>query len=294
MIIDSHAHYAYPRFDAEIPYLCETDGKWDVRRAGREQLIKEMRESNIVGFIEPSIGFDAIPAQLETVKMHSEYMWAALGVHPTRCFSTAWANRKRVAEMAERENIIAIGETGLDYHYSRKEQHRLRQIMWFIYQIRLADRLRLPLVLHIRMADRDALRILRMNKKRLHGGVVHCFGGDSALAKQYETLGFAVGIGGKLLSDNEQGRALSDTVRNAPLSTLLVETDAPYVIPETRDIPCGANQRKKLCNSSFILPAVIRRIAELRGEPCEAVEKAIYENTVRVFGLKDTVENGND
>lgn len=77
---------------------------------------------------------------------------------------------ERVKGYSKSEGVIAIGETGLDYHYERREQHRLKQKIWFLWQIRLADKLGLPLILHIRMADEDAIRILRRNKKKLHGG----------------------------------------------------------------------------------------------------------------------------
>ncbi len=292
MIIDSHAHYAHPKFGTEFPYLCEEDGKWTVRHGTRDQLLAEMQENGITGFIEPSIGFDDIDRQMALVDANKACMWAAMGVHPTRCIRTLGKNRARLRQRAEQARadgaeIVAIGETGLDYHYPRREQHRLRQKRWFVHQIKLADHLGLPLVLHVRDADGDALRLLRRHCAKLHGGVIHCFHGDLPTAEAYISLGYALGIGGKLLWDDEEGRRLSETVRQVPLSALLVETDAPFVFPDMGDGVAGKNQRKKLCNTSLILPAVIRRIAELRGEPRETVEETIYQNTIRVFGLTE-------
>ena len=152
---------------------------------------------------------------------------------------------------------------------------------WFIYQINLAHRLQLPLVLHIRKADRDGLAILRLFKKKLHGGVAHCFTGDSKVAKKYIDLGLSIGIGAKLLDDDDEGRALSDAVANVPLTSILVETDAPFVLPKDID----KQGHKKLCNTSLILPSVIERIAMLRKESVEQVEETIYQNTVKLFGL---------
>lgn len=285
MIIDSHAHYAHPKYNVEIPYLCEENGEWAIRRADRERLICEMREAGIVGFVEPSIGFDAIESQLSLVSSHSDFMWAAVGVHPTRCFKTEWKNRKRLEGYAKQVNAIAIGETGLDYHHDREEQHRIMQKRWFIYQLKLADKMKLPMVLHIRMADRDALKILKRHKRRLHGGVAHCFTGNYQIAEEYIKLGLAIGIGAKLLDDDE-GRDLREAVAHVSLSSILVETDAPFVMPEIDEELCRGNARKKLCNSSFILPAIIRKIAQIRGESYETVEEAVYKNTVRVYGLK--------
>ena len=285
MIIDSHAHYAHPRFHAEFPYLCVRDGAFAVDRSNRDQLLEEMDRNRIVGVIEPSIGFDAIEKQNELVLANRGRMWAAIGVHPTRCVRTAWKNRTRLAAYAETVGAVAIGETGLDYHYPRKEQYRLRQKRWFVYQIKLADRLQKPLILHIRAADRDAIRILKRYRRRLHGGAVHCFVGDRGLAQEYLRLGFSIGIGGKLFDSDAAGEALRDAVAHIPLDRLLVETDAPFVLPPLEDGLCSGNQRKRLCNASLILPAVIQRIAELRREDARTVEDAIYQNTVRVFGL---------
>lgn len=285
MIIDSHAHYAHARFDAEVPYLSERDGEYAVCRADREGLFSELQKNGIAGVIEPSIGFDNIEKQLTVVSEHRSRMWAAIGVHPTRCIRTAWKHRKKLREYAEDGNIVAIGETGLDYHYPREKQHRLRQKRWFVYQLKLAHRLKLPLILHIRAADTDALKILKKYKTRIHGGVAHCFTGDFRLAEKYIELGLTIGIGGKLLWDDEEGRTLRDTVKRVPLTCLVVETDAPFVLPDVDDRLCRGNQRKKLCNSSLILPTVIRKIAELRGEPLETVEETICQNTVRVFKL---------
>ena len=285
MIIDSHAHYAHVRYDKEIPYLCQSDGEYEVKRAERERLLAEMREGGITGFIEPSIGFDAIEKQMELVEAHKECMWGALGVHPTRCIHTPWEKRKMLLAYAEKYDIIAIGETGLDYHLPEQEQHRFWQTLWFIYQIKLADKLQLPLILHTRGADDDALEILKRYKNCLHGGVVHCFGRDYECAKEYISLGFAIGIGGKLLGNDAEAEALADTVKKAPLEALLAETDAPFVFPDMGGLKLGSNQSKKLCNSSFILPLIVRRIADLRGETRGGTEDALYRNTVRVFGL---------
>ena len=150
----------------------------------------------------------------------------------------------------------------------------------------LSDCLKLPLVLHVRDADEDALKILRRHKKRLHGGVAHCFKSDHTVAEQYIELGFAIGVGGKLFSNNEEGEALRDTVKRVPLTALLVETDAPLVLPDLRGSDFSSSKIGKLRNTSLILPAVIRRIAEIRGEEPETVEDAIYQNTLRVFSLK--------
>ena len=293
MIIDSHAHYAHTRFDGEFPCLCEQDGNYSIQRTNRENLFAQMYARGIVGTVEASIGVDQMENQLALSSDSPIRIWKTVGVHPTRCIYTPWKKRKTVKEYAEISAPIAIGETGLDYHYPRAKQHRLRQNMWFLYQLRLAERLQLPLILHIRNADRYALPILKKHKSRLHGGVVHCFSGDVALAEEYISLGFTLGIGGKLLCDDEQGKSLCETVKHVPLHSLLAETDAPFVLPQTGELQCSKKQFKKRCNSSLILPAVIRKIATLRNEDYETVESTIYRNTLRVFRLEVQGEEAN-
>ncbi len=294
MIIDSHAHYALKQYDAKSPCLYGQDGEYAVQYVDRDELFEQMKENGIVGVIEPSIAFDGIEKQLSTVSKHYDYMWTTIGVHPTRCIRTEWKNRKKVTEYAKTNRIIAIGETGLDYHHKQcDEKQRRLQKRWFIYQLKLAHRLKLPLVLHIRMADDDGLKLLKRYRKKLHGGVAHCFAGDYRVAKEYVALGLAIGIGGKLLNDDEEGLALCDAVKNVPLSALLVETDAPYVCPQSAtDLyegmkECGdvVNKKRWLCNSSLILPSVIQKIADLRGESRETIENAVYQNTLRIFDL---------
>ena len=195
MIIDSHAHYAHPKYDREFPYLCEKDGEYAGARADREGLFAEMKRAGITQIIEPSIGFDAIEKQIALAESHKDYIKLVLGVHPTRCIHISLKKRKALKAYAEKYAPIAIGETGLDYHYDRKEQKRFLQKRWFNYQIKLAHKLELPLVLHVREADKDAVKILKRNKKRLHGGVAHCFTGGTEDAMEFISLGYAIGIG---------------------------------------------------------------------------------------------------
>lgn len=284
MIIDSHSHYYHHNFDGEFPYLCETDGNASIGRSNRETLLSELRSAGVVGFVEPSIGIDDIEKQITVAKAHPSFIKTAIGVHPTRCIKTPWSKRKLLSEYVKKAEAAAIGELGLDYHMPREKQHRMLQKRWFIYQLKLAHKLKLPLVLHIREADRDALKILKRYKNKLHGGVVHCFSGTLSDAREYTALGLCLGIGGKLFSEGERGRELEKTVCEIPLSSLLAETDAPYVIPETWNIDCTKAERKRLCNCSHILPAVIKRIAELRKIDRTYAEDEIYKNTVRLFG----------
>jgi len=298
-IVDSHAHYCHNVYAGEFTYLDYGSEGFYLSRGDRWDLVGAMERAGIELCIEPSIGLERIEAQLALVEAHGPYFRLALGVHPKECVRTPWKDRKKLRQYVKDDRIVAIGEAGLDYHLPQKEQKRLYQKMWFAYQIRLAHERGLPMVLHLReadqdilklqdrQADRDALKLLRRYRHLLHGGVNHCFGGDYETAMAYIDLGFALGIGGRLLRNDTLGLTLQDTVRRVPLTALLLETDAPYILPDLRDLSCTGKQRKKVRNSSLILPAVLDKIAELREESREAVEETIYRNTLRVFRLEE-------
>ena len=183
------------------------------------------------------------------------------------------------------DTVSRLYEFLIRNHYDRKDQHRLKQKIWFRWLIKLADQHELPLILHIRMADEDAIRILRRYKKKLHGGVCHCFQGGPEHAKVYtKELGFCLGIGGSLLRKPEISEELEQAVIATPIEYLMLETDGPYVKPEK---PEGITGKKwsKARNTSLILPAVAGRIAQLKGMSANDVMKITEENTRRVFRL---------
>ena len=135
------------------------------------------------------------------------------------------------------------------------------------------------------MAEEDALRILRRNRLKLHGGVCHCFGGGPDAARAYtEELGLCLGIGGTLLMDPEISEPLREAVRAVPMEYLLLETDGPYVRPAKPERITGKKWMKAR-NTSLILPAVAEEIAKLKGVSAAEVIRVTEENTKRVFGI---------
>lgn len=285
-MIDSHIHLSYRYFNQTFPYISLDETGYSIDYGDRAALIGRLKDAGTACCIEPAIDVDSNKLLLDLAAEYPGFMFPAVGNHPTRCIRSTMRDFRRVREFAADEKVIAIGETGLDYHYDRKDQHRLRQKIWFKWQIRLADQLKLPLILHIRMADEDAIRILRRNKDRLHGGVCHCFAGNAAIAKIYtEELGLCLGIGGSLLMKPEISEPLCEAVRETPLKYLLLETDGPYVKPVKPDhIP--KKKWEKARNTSMILPAIASKLAEIKGITIEEVMRKTEENTKRVFGIK--------
>lgn len=276
MFIDSHIHLSHPSYST--PFLYYSPATHSLSTTTRSNLIEEFRSAKISAVIEPAIELESNERLLDLSREYPDFVFPAVGVHPTRTPQTPWSARKQVEEWSKDKNVIAIGELGLDYHHDRKEQHRLKQKLWFIWQILLADKRNLPVILHIRLADRDAIRILRFFKNKLHGGVCHCFTGDAETARIYtQEFGFLLGIGGYLLQGTETSRALEEAVKETPLEFLVLETDGPYVKPKVPEGISG-KQWKKSRNTSLMIPEVAKRIAEIKGIDVEEVEQITTKN----------------
>ena len=285
MIIDSHAHYSVFQYNGQFPFLDGKDGVLFRNHGERELLFNRMQEQGISLCIEPSVRFENLENQLAFASQYSELIRPAVGLHPKYCLNAPWEEREKLRELAIAHSAIAIGETGMEYNFDFSDEDYETQKKWFFYQIFLARELSLPLILHIRDSYQTVLEMLT-DFKFPFGGVIHCFRHDWNMARAYIKLGYSLGIGGTLLQQTREGEILREVIRRVPLSSLLVETDSPYVLPDLSHVEGSSRQKQKLRNSSLILPLVIAEIARLQGEDIQTVENAILENTLRVFRLE--------
>ena len=281
MIIDSHAHYAHASFSGNFRYLSWEDN-WVLKEGTLEDLLAGMQERGIAVSVEPGISLDFNDKILAIAQRYPGRIFPAVGCHPTRCIYEKWSDRKRLEDYCTRPGVVALGETGLDYHHPREEQHRVKQFLWFLYQLRLARKHRLPLILHIRDADADAIRVLKLFKPK-YGGVVHCCGEGWEYISEYLKLGLHIGIGGVLLNPARNER-LKAAVPMIPLERIVIETDSPYVLPACKDV-LPPKLVRRCRNSSLILPRVIEEIARLKGVSSEEVERVTAENAIRLYRL---------
>ena len=284
MIIDSHAHYNNNAYKKPFRYLSYGRDGYALKEGDREQLFQELLEANIPYSIEPGVSLQSCEEVLQLCAEYPGRIFPAIGIHPTRSIFEKWSDRHKLDAYANAPGVIAIGEIGLDYHYKREEHHRLKQHIWFIYQLNLAWKMKLPVILHVRDAHEDALRILRMHPARKLGGVIHCFYGSKAIAEQYLKLGYHIGIGGSVLQLEERAKDLWEAIPHIPLNRILVETDAPFILPYCKDV-IQPKLLRRARNTSLILPAVIIKIAEFKGLPAYEVERITTENTIRLFNL---------
>ena len=284
MIIDSHAHYNNNAYRKPFRYLTHGEDGYALKEGDREQLFQELQDSGITYSIEPGVSLQSCEEVLQFFAESNGRIFPAMGIHPTRSIYEKWSDRHKLDVFAKAPGVVAIGEIGLDYHYKREEQHRLKQHIWFIYQLNLAWKLKLPVILHVRDAHEDALRILRWHPARKLGGVIHCFYGSKEIAEQYLKLGYHIGIGGSVLQLEERAKDLWEAILHIPLDRILLGTDAPFILPYCKDV-IQPKLLRRARNTSLILPAVINKIAELKDLSADSVEQATTGNAIQLFNL---------
>ena len=284
-MIDSHAHYSYRSFEQTFPFLSYDKGEYSVLYGDRNSIFEDMKRAGVSCYIEPGIDLDS---NYKALKLRAESpisSYVAVGVHPTRGIFVEKERGKELYDLVKAEGVVAIGETGLDYHYKGFEQHKPLQKYWFEYQLDLAVETGLPLVLHVREASEDALRILETYDGKLHGGVAHCFNEGKEMAGRYVELGYLLGIGGALLQNTERAASLREAVIATPVDAILLETDAPYVLPVCED-KYGNPFSDNIRNSSSVVLAVAEEVAKLKDTDVSEIIKKTTENAEKLFGIK--------
>jgi len=198
-------------------------------------------------------------------------IWCSVGVHPDS-EDVAEPTLADLLQRAALPRVVAIGETGLDYHYEHSPRPAQREA--FARFIQLARRLALPVVIHLREADDDAVAVMRAERASETGGVIHCFSGDAASARRFLDLGFHISFSG--IVTFKTADALREAVRIVPADRLMVETDAPFLAP----IPYRGRRNEP---ALVVLTAAV--IAEVRGETLAQVATVTSANTRRLFKL---------
>ena len=254
MIVDTHAHYDEEAFDED-----------------RRTVLAQLKAAGIERVVNVGASIHSSHTTLELIEKH-DVLYGAIGVHPseTEELNEEWMNW--LEEKSHEKKVVAIGEIGLDYHW--EEPARDVQKYWFVRQLDLARKVKLPVIIHSRDAAKDTLDIMKAEHAENIGGVIHCFSYTKEMAREYLDMGFFLGIGGVLTFKN--ARKLVETVEYAPLDRLVLETDCPYLAP----VP---NRGKR--NSSLNLTYVADQLAAIKGVDRETVEKMTWDNARRLYRL---------
>jgi len=277
-LIDSHAHLDRESFQEELPAVLAR--AW---QAGLAHLVTIGAGSGAEGAFR-AVALAAGDARISaTVGIHPHdaglgLAWSGDPAAPVSGpLRQAWEERVELAlerqlSLALHPRVVAVGEVGLDYHYDHAPRELQREL--FRRFVRLARRVRRPLVLHVREAEADALAILEAEGAGEVGGVIHCFGGQPELQAAGLALGLHFGLTGILTFP--RARALQRAAAALPLERLLLETDSPYLAP----VP----HRGRRCEPAYLVETA-RALAHLRGLPVEETAARCAENTRRLFGL---------
>lgn len=238
-----------------------------------EAIIARATAQNISQMLLIGCDIDSSQQGLRLAKKYS--LLATAGVHPHDAKAADTQLEQQISLLADHPEVVAIGECGLDYNRDfspRDIQHSV-----FSRQLKLAEQLDMPVYLHERDASEDMLSILKEHKVR---GVLHCFTGNGHALEQYLSLGLHIGITG-WVCDERRGEALQQLIPSIPLERLLIETDAPFLIPRT--ITPKPKSRR---NEPSYLPYVCQTIANLKGLEFATVAKQTTLNFQQLFSHK--------
>ena len=256
-LIDSHAHLDLEDYQGDLPGVIAR-----ARAAGVVRIV-------LVGlWREPGRFGNA----LELVAQDPSYFAATVGVHPHECASVPEADWRAMETLAHDPRIVAVGETGLDFHYDHSP--RALQEASFRRSIAAAKGAGKPVVVHVREADEACARVLAEEGVPAAGGVIHCFTGDTARANAYLDLGLYLSIAGVVTFRTADD--LREAVRRAPRDRVLIETDCPFLAP----VPLRGKR-----NEPAYVSKTAERVAELWRVPVEQVGEITTENARRLLRL---------
>jgi TatD DNase family protein len=262
-LVDCHAHLHDSAFDSD-----------------RAEVLMRARESGVASIV--TSGTDvATSAAAVALAEHEASVWATVGIHPHDAAASSAADVERLSFLAASDRVVAIGEIGLDYHYNHSphdvQRQRLEQ------QLDLARALNLPVVIHSRDADDDTFAILsawgqgsKTVENSVPAGVMHCYSYGPARAEDYVSLGFVLSLPGIVTYPN--AASVRDVAAVRDLDHLVVETDCPYLAPQSR---------RGRRNEPAFVGETAARLAEVRGMSLDDVAARTTANARRLFGLPD-------
>ena len=252
MIVDTHMHIFEYRYD-------------DIR----EDVIREAIEYDVKKMI--AVGYD-YNSSIKAIELANKYdfIYCAIGLHPSEAHKEKDLNLSWIYELSKNEKVVAIGEIGLDYYWDKTYIEIQKEM--FEKQIKIANDLKLPIIIHNRDAVSDCFNILKKYKNT--NGVLHCYSSSLEMAREFIKLGFLLGIGGVLTFKNS--KEVKRVVEGIDLEYLLSETDSPYLTP----VP----HRGQLNHPGYT-KYVVEEISRIKDIELEKVKEVLYNNAVKLFKI---------
>lgn len=259
MFVDSHCHIHFPSLAKRLP-----------------EVLSNMQKQKVSHALVVSISLNDIPSVLELAEQY-DFLYAAVGVHPADQKSQQ-PDVKTLVQYAKHPKVVAIGETGLDYYHVKGE--RDWQFERFRTQIRASRECGKPLIIHSRQAADDVIRVLQEEKAGIHdggfGGIMHCFSETMPIAKAAMEMGFYISFSGVVTYPN--ARELQHVARLIPLNKILIETDSPYLAPQSK--------RGKQ-NEPANVVEVAEQLAKIKGIPVARIARESTRNFFTLFKLQE-------
>lgn len=256
-LADSHAHLDREEFDED-----------------RDEVLQRAWESGVKAILCPAE--ITTPASLATVLgLARRFSWveAAAGVHPHQAKEATPSLLEEIQKLGRAKQIKAVGEIGLDYHYNFSPPEKQRDV--FRSQLRLAQELALPVIVHSRNSGRDVIAAVE-EEGFTRGGVLHCFTEDWETAQRMMGRNFSISFSGILTYPNAQN--LREIAKKIPLEKLLVETDSPYLVP-------GPRRGKDKRNEPAFVMETVQALASLRSIHLKEMARVTLENFRRLFSV---------
>lgn len=258
MIVDSHAHMGSKRFQSDL-----------------EQVIQRAFRENIGSIFCPTEIND--PQNIQTVlRLCESYpnILAASGVHPHSATEYNPEYAQKIQRLAEENKIKSVGEIGLDYHYNFSPPDKQQET--FRRQLNLAQKLKLPVIIHSREAGSDVIKAVE-EEQFSQGGILHCFTEEWETAKQMMDCGFFISFSGILTYPG--AHSLRETAKKIPLEKLLVETDSPYLVP----VPYRGKKKR---NEPAFVKEVAKVLASLKEIPLQELAERTTQNYNSLFSFE--------
>lgn len=232
-----------------------------------KEVINNASLNNVNRFINNGCDLKSNEEVLNLVNKYPN-MYGAIGIHPENVDSYKESDITHLEKNLGNKKVIAIGEIGLDYHYTKENKER--QIELFSTQLKIASKKNLPVIVHSREATLDTINTLKKYPVR---GVIHSFSGSLETAQEYIKMGFILGINGVITFKNSN---LKEVIKQIPLEYIVLETDSPYLTPE----PYRGNQN----NPSHIYD-IAKFIADLKGISILELAEITNNNIKRIFNI---------
>jgi TatD DNase family protein len=257
VLFDTHAHLNDEKFNDD-----------------REETIARARENGVSYICNIGYNRETIETSLELTRTY-DFIYTAIGWHPQDAKTLTDEDLAWIEKLAsEEDKVVAIGEIGLDYYWDTSPKDIQQDV--FRKQIRLARKLKLPIIIHDRDAHQDILDILREEKAEEVGGIMHCFSGSPEMARQCIDMNFYISLGGPVTFKN--AKKPKEVAEMVPLERLLIETDCPYLTPE----PYRGKR-----NESAYVRYVAEKIAELKNISFEQLAEITTANAKNLFHIKE-------